>query len=153
LQQERRQYADRRKKTLSPFSLVRLHGKRRKPVRSDDADISGQIDWYHSKYLLLSMLILVLCGMDSHNTLALLQFGGRELNPFMDVLIRIDVTLFVLGKFALTGLGMIILVAYHHRRFLFFKVRYSLYVILAIYIVLICYQILIFPAGINILFP
>lgn len=153
MQQDRRQHTDRRKKTVSPFSLIRLRGKRRAIVRSDDADGAKHLDWYQSKYLLLSIAILVLCGIDGHNTLALLQLGGRELNPFMDILIKKDITLFVIGKFALTGLGMIFLVAYHHHRFLFFRVRHSLYFVLTIYIILIGYQLLIFPNDISIFFP
>jgi len=153
LQQERRKSIDRRIKTISPLSLKRFWGRRKRFARSDDTGAAKELDWYHAGYLVLSISILILCAMDSHNTLALLQLGGRELNPFMDVLLKNDINLFVMGKFALTGLGLMLLVAYHHHRFLFFRVRHSLYFVFTMYAVLIGYQLMIFPDDINIFFP
>ncbi len=131
-----------RRRQLRPFSIPGLCG-RRKTLRRMDDRVGGEevSDAYPSALLFITIAILLLCALDAHNTLIILELGGKEVNPLMDFLIRTDHHLFVAGKFMLTGAGVLLFVGYHHvslwRRF---KVRYILYALLVLYLFLILYQ-------------
>ncbi len=91
--------------------------------------------------MLIAVLILLLCLVDAINTLRLLDIGAREVNPIMDLLIQQDSRLFINCKLMLTGLGMIMLMAYHNARIsLGIRVRSILYGALLCYAALILYQ-------------
>ena len=76
----------------------------------------------------VAVSILLLCILDAYNTLRLLELGAREINPFMDVLIRQNPQLFIMCKFFLTGLGIILLMAYHNTQTIIrIKARAALY--------------------------
>ncbi|HEC15100.1 MAG TPA: hypothetical protein ENI99_00775 [Sedimenticola sp.] len=148
MQQERRRM-DRRSKVASPFSHHRLTGRRRTLRRSgEDQAAAGHLDLYPRHFMAVAVSILLLCILDAHNTLRLLEMGAREVNPFMDVLIRQSPRLFVMCKFLLTGFGIILLMAYHNARTIIgIRARAALYMALLGYVVLIIYQWSMFPAG------
>jgi len=147
---ERRQSRERRKTVASPFTYHRLIGRRRLDRRgTSEVTAANVIDTYPIHLIFITISILLLCALDAHNTLLLLQKGAVELNPLMDVVIQQSSHLFIASKFSLTGLAVIILVSHHRERFFFrlFKARQALYFSLSLYIVLIAYQWSIFPGG------
>ncbi len=147
--EERRSKRERRKHTASPFSYHRLLGRRQADRRGGDNLAVAQMTDIYPRYLIvITISILVLCAFDAHNTLLLLQLGAVELNPFMDIVLQQSSSIFVMSKFALTSLAVIILVPYYQERIFFnlISARHILYSSLFIYIVLISYQLSMFAA-------
>ena len=60
---------------------------------------------------ILAIALMIMSLLDSVFTLTLIAHGGRELNPFMDVLIQNSVVLFTTTKMLMTAIPAIILVA------------------------------------------
>ncbi|MCF6355848.1 MAG: DUF5658 family protein [Candidatus Polarisedimenticolaceae bacterium] len=144
--QQNRRIADRRTQDISPFSHHRLLGRRRASRRSSSGDtVAGLSDLYPKQFMAIAVSIMLLSLMDAINTLHLLQKGARETNLVMDLLIQQDPQLFIACKLMLTGLGMIMLMAYHNARIgigigIGIRVRFILYGTLLGYAALILYQ-------------
>lgn len=138
---EQRSRQDRRGQ-FQPFNIHAISGRRSGPRRMNDASFMEHgTDIYPDKLFFITLAILFLCALDAHNTLVILSLGGTEINPLMDFLIQKDLQLFVAGKFALTGLGVVLFVGYHHvQLWKLIKVRYILYSLLVLYLLLIGYQ-------------
>ncbi len=138
---EQRSRRDRRRQ-IRPFSMPGLCGRRRRLRRAGDRIGREEgLDAYPPTLMFTTIAILLLCALDAHNTLIILELGGREINPLMDFLIQTDHHLFIAGKFALTGFGVLLFVGYHHvSLWRQIKVRYILYGLLALYLLLIAYQ-------------
>ena len=139
---QNRRATDRRTQEISPFSHHRLLGRRRASRRAGGIKVAvAHSDLYPKRFILVAASMLLLCLMDAINTLLLLDRGAREVNPIMDLLIQQDPQLFVMCKLMLTGLGMIMLMAYHNARIsLGIRVRSILYGALLSYVALILYQ-------------
>jgi len=136
-----RSKTDRRQNTLGSF-FGQFHRGRRRGERRDDA---GEPSYYvdlHEPWLLTSVvLVLVLCVMDTYNTLTILEHGGEELNPVMKVLIEYNVWVFFILKYVVTALGLIVLVM--HKHFSFLKVIKTHWLVAACligYTILIIYE-------------
>jgi len=101
----------------------------------------------------VTLAIVVLCLADAHNTLLLLGAGARELNLFMDQLIRQGSERFVALKLAVTALSLLVLVAYHRvalgDRL---RVRHALYAVLAGYALLVAYEVFLWPGPVLLFF-
>ncbi len=140
---EQRRKRDRRGQ-FRPFNIYAISGRRQGQRRAKETSFSDserREDAYPPGLLFVTLAILLLCALDAHNTLTILNLGGTEVNPLMDFLIQTDLHLFVAGKFALTGLGILLFVGYHHvRLWKLLKVRYILYALLVVYLTLIGYQ-------------
>ena len=63
-----------------------------------------------------AILLMLLSGVDAVATLVLLRAGCEEVNPAMHFLLSHGVVAFLIGKFLLTGLGAVVLVAFRERR-------------------------------------
>ena len=138
---EQRSIGERRVQ-LRPFHPHALRGRRRLQRRAGDTDLRRHgSDRYPRQLMLATVAVLLLCALDAHNTLLILDRGGREVNPLMEFLIQTDIRLFVVGKFLLTSLGIVLFVGYYHRR-LWSGVRagHLLYGLLGFYLILIGYQ-------------
>lgn len=134
-----------RRQQKQPFHIRSITGRRRQIRRSGCAK-TANLDTYPPIYLIITLGILGLCFADAFNTLQLIQNGGKELNPFMDVLIQKDIQLFVIAKFALTGLGLLLLLGYRHYRILsHIRAKHLILAMFAMYTVLIGYQSLLVP--------
>jgi hypothetical protein len=134
-----------RRQTNQPFHFYSMVGRRRQPRRLEDGSVPS-VDTHPPIYLLITMLIMALCIADAFNTLQLLSDGAEELNPVMDVLIRNNIQLFIIAKFALTGLGLLVLVGYRDSTFIIkLKSRHILYGVFAMYATLIVYQSALLP--------
>lgn len=141
--QQNRRVTDRRTQDVSPFSHYRLLGRRRASRRSGGEEVlaAGHSDLYPKQFMAIAVSIMLLSLMDAINTLHLLQRGAREINPAMDLLIQQGPQLFIACKLMLTGLGMIMLMAYHNARIAMgIRVRSILYGTLLGYAALILYQ-------------
>jgi hypothetical protein len=106
---ERRGPSERRSFSWATLFYGELYNRRRQ-VRREGDQHRCYTDWYDSYLLYMAMGILLLSAVDAALTLNLLQMGSTEFNPFMAMLIRYDIHLFVGTKLALTGIGLILLV-------------------------------------------
>lgn len=93
---------------------------------------------YEPRYLVLILSILLLCILDVHYTLNLLQLGGVELNPIMIVLLEKNVALSLVFKYLITASGLIFLLVHKNFR-IFGNIRVSglIYFVFILYIVLV----------------
>lgn len=143
---ERRYSADRRQ--VSPRALFySLYGRRRQAPRRKDGYGAGQyVDVVEVRTVVITAAIMLLSCADCVNTLLLLHLGARELNPVMHALIEIDTTLFVAAKLMITAICVLFIVAHRHFRFLGVRGGNVLYGVLAMYLGLICYQLVLLAA-------
>lgn len=95
--------------------------------------------------MLLCILMLVVGSLvDAGLTVHVLRGGGVEANPLMDYLLGHGVMAFVIGKYILTVIGLPLLLIFKNH-YLFrtrLRVGYLIPVCVALYAVLIVYQIL-----------
>jgi hypothetical protein len=101
---------DRRTQTLQSIVYGALQPRRQTNRRPRDNQVYV-LDWHDSGLFLLAMSIVVMSCMDAWFTLQLLSIGGEEVNWFMAVLLDNDVSTFLAIKYAVTGAGVIVLVA------------------------------------------
>lgn len=139
---EQRSGRDRRRKVgFLSYRHLGIRG-RRKVNRRDSGVKAPYLDHYDTPTLVVSLGIILLCGLDAAFTLNLLSIGAVELNSIMAILIEKDVQTFVNIKIALTSLSVILLVI--HKDFRLFRsitVGHASNLIFASYIVLIIYEI------------
>lgn len=138
--------ADRRVRTERRRSVLRAlwHGnfKRRRVAPRRSLERHAVVtDWFHAQWLGVSILILLLCSFDAVLTLTLISHGALELNPFMDPLVRGTGQSFALVKLGLTATGVVMLTILARLRIFGRTVGYLLYVILAVYVVLVAYEV------------
>jgi hypothetical protein len=131
---------DRRRKFI--FSLVYggLRPRRRTGRRAADHH-QPIVDWHGPGLLTSSILVLLLCVADAFLTLLLLNDGAIEANPLMAVMLAGDGRHFAIAKLALTGGGVLTLVAMANFR-VFRRIRAGtlVHTILAAYLVLVGYE-------------
>lgn len=131
---------DRRRKLV--FSLVYggLRPRRRSGRRAGDRH-RPIIDWHGPGLLASAVLVLVLCVVDAFLTLWLITDGANEANPLMAPLVQGDLRGFAITKLALTGGGVVTLVAMaNFRVFRLVRVGSLVHTILVAYLVLVCYE-------------
>jgi hypothetical protein len=141
---ERRKESNRRKSPTRPFSKFIFKGRRRH-ARREAEDRNYYVDRYDAKYLALVLSILVLCVCDAYFTLKIIHYGGKELNPlmikFLDKFPEMSLSL----KYVITALCLVILLI--HKNFILFgkvKAYFFLYVIFALYFLLVFYEVAFF---------
>ncbi len=104
IKDDRRHYSLRtfKHQVLAPRRFVgRRKSDRRFPV----------LDRFEAGLFTMAMSLLCLSIMDSMFTLTLIAHGGREVNPFMNTMLNINVWTFMAVKMALTAIPAIVLVA------------------------------------------
>ncbi|MBS0377388.1 MAG: hypothetical protein JSS29_02795 [Proteobacteria bacterium] len=137
---ERRQ-AERRTRVLRALVYGSFRPRRRGPRRADERQVA-QLDWHHPQWLAISMLIVLGSCTDALLTLILVQRGiATEANPLMAPLIGNSVLAFALVKVVLTAGGVVLLTQLARiRAFGWIPVGVFLYLVLAIYGVLLGYE-------------
>jgi hypothetical protein len=132
---------DRRATTWRTIVFSLLRGRRHRARRVDDPH-TMLLDAHEPSVFFFGITLMVLCVADAFFTLQMLATGAAELNPFMRRLIEWNVTGFVLIKFALTAIGIILLV-FASRAVVWCGIRVHalLIVHVAIYACLVCYEI------------
>jgi hypothetical protein len=136
---ERRVRTERRRSVLRALWHGNFKRRRVAPRRTHERH-AVVTDWFHSQWLGVGILILLLCTFDAVLTLTLISHGAYELNPFMDPLVGGTGRSFAVVKFGLTAVGVVMLTVLARLKVFGRTVGYLLYVILAIYGVLVTYE-------------
>jgi len=110
---EQRSTQDRRQNQIPFFRVVLSKGKRCSHRRADDYKRVTVLDQYHPFLLIFTLTVLSLSLLDAVLTLTLLERGALELNPVMRYYITLGHGTFVIVKFGLTALPLIIMVVVH----------------------------------------
>lgn len=88
--------------------------------------------------------IMLLCITDAFFTLTILKHGGNEINPFMDMCIKIDNKFFFVVKYTITAVcSLAIAVHGYERIFKFFRGYHVLLLVLILYTTLVLYELII----------
>jgi hypothetical protein len=130
---------DRRRVTFRSFLQGGLTPRRRNGRRADEQHLP--IDWHEPYLLFLSIMILLLSVADAFLTLTLIMKGAQEANPLLAFVLTHHPALFAAVKMALTGAGIVVLVAVARARV--FKVMRAGLVLQGVfvgYVALIAYE-------------
>ena len=136
---ERRAVGDRRRLSLRTFVQSGLTPRRRGGRR--DGEHEHLIDWHEPDLLFLALAILLLSVTDAFFTLTLMTRGAEEANLLLAYVLQRYPGYFAALKMALTGGGVLVLVAMARARvFRIVRVRTVLQCFLAGYVVLVGYE-------------
>ena len=139
---ERRE-KDRRKKPTPPLSKHTFIGRRKKNRRSEDIRKNYYVDRYGRRTLAFACLIIALCITDTLVTLYLISHGAEEINPFMAMALSYGTTVFLVVKYILNGLCVIVLSM--HKNFYIFNgrinIKFIAIMVIIAYLGLILYEI------------
>jgi hypothetical protein len=139
---DRRCQPDRRQDPTGPWEAFSLTGRRRRNRRADEHRQPYFVDRF-SLTMLLGVLALVAASLiDAALTVQLLFVGGKEINPLMERLLTYGIGPFVVGKYLLTvaGLPLLLIFKNYHLFGTRLRVGYLIPVFVALYCVLIAYQ-------------
>src|SRR5512144_1635311 len=100
---------DRRKRPTPMFSRYTFFGGRRRGARRAGDARAIYVDQIGGGIMSLVLLIFLFHCLDAVFTLAHLSRGGKELNPFMESLIRVGPLAFVAVKLGLAAIGLVFL--------------------------------------------
>jgi hypothetical protein len=138
---ERRGRPDRRERIWWSILYGSFKPRRRRPSRRLDESRYHSLDWHSAHLLAVSIGILLLSVADAFLTVTLLAGGAVEINPVMAAVIGRSAGLFAGVKMALTGSGVMLLVVLARYRFMrLVRVDIAMYVLLAGYLTLLCYE-------------
>lgn len=136
---ERRRGGDRRLVTLRTFLQGGFTPRRRGGRRAGEQHLP--IDWHEPYLLFLSLTILLLSVADAFMTITLIMGGAQEANPVIAFILRDHPDWFATIKMALTGTGVLTLVAMARSRLLgIMRVGLVLQGIFVAYVALIAYE-------------
>ena len=136
---ERRQGSDRRRLTWRSFLQGGLTPRRRGGRRAGEQH--SPVDWHEPYLLFLSFTILLLSVADAFLTITLIMGGAQEVNPFLAYVLRDLPEWFAGIKMALTGAGVLVLVAMARSRlFRIMRVGLVLQGVFVVYVALIAYE-------------
>jgi hypothetical protein len=100
------------------------------------------VDRFSSATFIFILLLLIATIADAILTIQLIEAGAKEINPLMDRLLDHGIQPFLLGKYVLTVAGLPLLLIFQNY-YLFgtrFRVGYLIPMAVALYVVLIGYQ-------------
>jgi len=135
-----RRRKERRQQLLRALVRGSLQPRRRTPRRANER-LPSAVDWHHPQWLAIAILIVVgSCG-DALLTLVLVERGAHEWNPLMVRLVAGSALTFALVKVGVTAAGVVFLTQLARiRAFGRLPVGVLLYTALAVYVVLIAYE-------------
>ncbi len=110
---EQRSNHDRRLKHIPFYKLFSFKGKRSTLRRSEDCKQITIVDQYHPSLLIYTLIVLGLSLLDAALTLVLLQRGAVEINPVMRYYIDLGPWVFVIVKYGITALSLILIVVFN----------------------------------------
>jgi len=141
-QSNRRLTEDRRTGLTPVLSKYTLSGQRKGRRRMGDPS-QIYVDQYNYKLLLIVCAILLLCVADGYFTIFnVFCLNIPEFNPFMAYLLNKSLSGFFLVKYVLTSSGLIFLCI----RINFKLVRPAIFVILGLYLFILCSHLYIFSS-------
>jgi len=130
---------DRRRVTLRSFLQGGVTPRRRGGRRADEQHLP--IDWHEPYLLFLAVTILLLSVADAFLTLTLIMGGAQEANPLLAFVLQKHPEFFAALKMALTGSGVLVLVAVARTRlFRIMRVGVLLQGVFVAYVALIAYE-------------
>lgn len=150
--EERRIQPDRRQTPTSPWQAFSWTGGRRHGNRRADEHRRCYFVDRFSAAMLIGVLALVAASLlDAALTVQLLFVGGKEINPLMDGLLAYGIGPFVVGKYLLTVAGLPLLLVFKNHRFFGtrFRVGYLIPLLVALYCVLIAYQLVLMHGHVS----
>jgi Domain of unknown function (DUF5658) len=105
---ERRSGKDRRRGGFPSFRDLLTHRRRRQLRRTDDRRKIVLFDHYGASIVFMVIAILLLSIVDAVLTLFLLSHGAVELNPVMAYFLHIGTAAFLLVKYGMTAVSVMI---------------------------------------------
>ena len=141
--EDQRKLPDRRSEPTRPWDALSPAGRRMSARRDDERHRPYFVDRFSGGLLALILAILLSCVLDAMLTVHLLDTGAEEINPLMNRLLQRGVLSFLVGKYALTSLGLVLLLVFKNYYLFGARVRVGhwLPAIAAGYFVLIAYQV------------
>lgn len=130
---------DRRKSPTPMISRYTFRGKR-KASRRDLEKYNYYVDRLGKRVWTVIGTVMFLSILDSLFTLYFLNRGFQEINPVMNFALFISKPAFILIKYALTIIGILLIAI--HKRFIF--VKELMILIIVMYTLLNCYHIYLF---------
>lgn len=137
---ERRSGVDRRDRTVAAYIYGAFNPRRLRGRRASDR-IYPMIDWHSPRVLALAFAILALSTADGVLTVALINHGAIEINPFMALFVPESLGWFAAVKLGLTAACLAVLVACSPMRLLrAVPGELLLYIVLGCYVALISHE-------------
>ena len=115
---ERRSSQDRRKNHISFFKPILCKGQRHSLRRADDSRQINVLDHYDTSFMIFVLVVLILSMVDAVLTLTLIEHGAVEVNPVMRYFIDLGVGLFVIAKYSLTAIPLVVMIVLSTSSFL-----------------------------------
>ena len=109
---ERRRGIDRRTNKKARYKYLLYNGRREGFRRDEDKGKAFIFDRYNQKFFLAITVILLLSILDAVLTLVVIQRGARELNPVMAYFLERGTPTFIIAKYILTSIGVLILLIF-----------------------------------------
>ena len=136
-----RRVVDRRQFCWRTVAMSLVRPRRRLIRRTADSGIVP-VDWHHPWLFFLAVGTMLLSCTDAFLTLILISRGMIEMNPVMVAAMNVGTGWFVVSKMALTGTGILTLVAMSRTRLLN-RIRTGLILtgLFSVYCCLVCYEI------------
>ena len=107
---KRRSDHDRRQSQIPFYKLFLFKGKRRALRRTEDCNRVTVFDQYHPSLMITVLIVLALSLLDAALTLMLLDRGAVELNPVMRYFLTFGPGNFIMAKYVLTALALVVMV-------------------------------------------
>jgi hypothetical protein len=114
---ERRSGKDRRKRSFNVLCRPFSTGRRRMLRRKTDRRRFFLFDYYSPKLFIAIVLVLLLSVTDALLTLFLISVGAQELNPVMAYFLKFGPNTFLLSKYLMTAISVIIVVLLNYITF------------------------------------
>ena len=119
---DRRSSQDRRQSNMAFFKLVLRKGKRCSLRRADDCKQITVLDQYDTSLMICALIVLDLSMVDAVLTLTLLKHGAVEVNPVMRYCLDLGLGPFVIVKYGLTAIPLVVMVMLSASSFLRFRI-------------------------------
>lgn len=110
--EEKRSGDDRRKDNKTRLKYLFFNGRRESFRRDEDREKAFFFDRYNHKFFLAITVILMLSILDALLTLIVIDRGATELNPVMAHFLEYGTLTFVIAKYILTCIGVLILLIF-----------------------------------------
>ena len=109
---EKRLGIDRRTNNKARFKYLLFNGRRERFRRDEDRGKAFIFDRYNQNLFLAITAILILSIVDAVLTLVVIQRGASELNPVMAYFLEHGSVTFIVAKYVLTSIGVLILLIF-----------------------------------------
>ena len=109
---EKRRGVDRRTNNKARLKYLLFNGRRERFRRDEDKGTAFIFDRYNQKLFLAITTILILSILDAALTLVVIQRGAKELNPVMAYFLEHGTLTFIVAKYVLTSIGVLILLIF-----------------------------------------